>query len=99
MPRSATRARKRRRFIDEYRRQFVVLRRDPESLVAFLRYCAAADIPLWAVCCPYEGDRPLDDSEQAMIAQLIAPHLAGMTPGSIRKRNSEGVASPASKRK
>ena len=30
------------------------------------------------------------EDEKAMIAQVVAPHLAGMTPGHVRKRHQLG---------
>jgi hypothetical protein len=32
-------------------------------------------------------EKPLDDAETAMVAQSVAPHLAGMTPGSVYRRH------------
>ena len=44
---------------------------------------------LWAIARPAPGDKPLDEAELAMIAQIVAPSLAGMTPSSVHRRYEE----------
>ena len=47
-------------------------------------------MPVWPVAEAAAKAAPLDDAERAMIAQAVAPHLAGMTPGSIHRRHAMG---------
>lgn len=86
MSRKQSRARKRRARIEELRVEFVRARDDPEAFPALLDRLAASDTPVWAVAQAAAAGRPLNDDERAMIAQAVAPHLAGMTPGSVHQR-------------
>ncbi|HYT93288.1 MAG TPA: hypothetical protein VEL76_31505 [Gemmataceae bacterium] len=92
MSRSRTRARKRRALREEILAEFARTRENPEALEAMLRRLADSDIHIWAIVRPNKaevrrGFKPLDEAENAMIAQVVAPHLAGMTPGSVHRRH------------
>lgn len=58
-----------------------------EEIILTLRRIANSSVPLWTVA---ESAGLLDAKEdyvtQAVIAQLVAAPLAGMTPGSVRDR-------------
>jgi hypothetical protein len=69
------------------RAEFRQKRENPEALAQLLSSYADSDLRVWAVARPAEGDRPLDEEEKAMIAQTVAPPLAGMTPGSVHRRH------------
>jgi hypothetical protein len=86
MPRSRTRARKRRALLENVRAEFEEKRRDPEALAALVRRLAESDLCVWAIARPAASNMPLDEAERAMIAQVVAPRLAGMTPGSVHRR-------------
>jgi hypothetical protein len=93
MSRRRTKDRNRRRRLGELRAEFEAKRRDPEALVAFLRRHADSERRLWAIADPPAGAEPLDEAERAMIAQLVAPHLAGMS--SARRRHEiSGMDAP-----
>jgi hypothetical protein len=68
------------------RADFEQSRQYPEALAALLRRHAESDLCVWAIAHPAASDRPLDEAERAMIAQIVAPQLAGMTPGSVHRR-------------
>ena len=87
MSRSRTRARNRRARLENVRAEFEEKRQDPEALAALLRWLAELDFCVWVIARPAAGDRPLDEAERAMIAQSVAPRLAGMTPGSVHRRH------------
>jgi hypothetical protein len=87
---SRTRARKRRARLEKVRAEFQEKRQDPGALEDLLREHAESSLRLWDVARPAAGDKPLDDAERAMIAQVVAPRLAGMTPGSVRRRQRPG---------
>jgi hypothetical protein len=61
--------------------------RAAEALADFLRRVAESNLCVWDVARPAAGDEPLDDMELAMIAQTVAPPLAGMAPGSVHRRH------------
>jgi hypothetical protein len=86
MPRSRTRARNRRARLEKVRAEFEENRQDPGALAAWLRRRAESDLCVWAIARLAAGDKPLDEDERAMIAQSVAPRLAGMTPGSVHRR-------------
>jgi hypothetical protein len=86
MSRSRTRARNRRSRLEGIRAEFEQERKDPGALADLLRRVAASDLCVWAIARPSD-DKPLDDDERAMIAQTVAPRLAGMTPGSVHRRH------------
>lgn len=95
MSRSRTRARNRRARLEKDRAEFREKRRDPEALENMLRRLAGSDTCVWAVAGGAD-DEPLDEAERAMIAQIVAPRLAGMTPGAVRSRHERsGRAGPA----
>jgi hypothetical protein len=58
-------------------------RDNPEALVALLRRLSESDVSVWAVARSAARDKPLDEEERAMIAEIVAPHLAYMSSGSI----------------
>jgi len=86
MSRSGTRARRRRALLEAVRAEFDEKRSNPEAFAHLLRRIAESDQCLWAVARSAARDHPLDDAEKAMIAQVVAPHLAGMTPGIVHAR-------------
>lgn len=86
MSRSRSRARNRRARLETARAEFDEKRQDPEALAGLLRRYAESDLCLWSIARPAAGSKPLDEEERAMVAQSAAPHLAGMTPGSVRRR-------------
>lgn len=86
MPRSQTRARRRRALLDELRAEFEHKRNNPEAFAQLLLRIADSDHCVWAIARSAAGGKPLDDAERAMIAQVVAPRLAGMTPGSAHPR-------------
>jgi hypothetical protein len=69
------------------RAEFQQKREDPEALAHLLGRYADSEVRVWAIARPAEGDRPLDEAEKAMIAQTVAPRLAGMTSGSVHRRH------------
>jgi len=87
MSRGRTRARRRRARIEKARAEFVQTRSNLEAFAQLLRRLAASDLSVWAIARSATPEKPLDDAEAAMIAQIVAPHLAGMTPGSIFRRH------------
>lgn len=52
---------------------------------SLLRRLATSNHRVWAIARPASGDQPLDDAELAMISQIVAPRLAGMTPSLIHR--------------
>ncbi|HEY7314606.1 MAG TPA: hypothetical protein VH643_34980 [Gemmataceae bacterium] len=87
MSRGRTRARRRRAHIEKVRAEFEQTRSNPEAFEQLLRRLAASDQSVWAIARSVGTEKPLDDAEMAMVAQIVAPHLAGMTPGSIYRRH------------
>ncbi len=87
MSRSRTRARNRRALREEARAEFEKSRENPEAFAALLRRLAASNHCVWAIARLATGDKPLDEAEAAMIAQVVAPDLAGMTNGSVHRRH------------
>ena len=87
MSRGRTRARRRRAQIEKVRAEFEETRSDPEAFAQLLRRLADSDLSVWAIARSAATEKPLDDAEAAMIAQVVAPHLAGMTPGSVYRRH------------
>jgi hypothetical protein len=81
-----TRARKRRARFEKIRAEFVETRSNPGAFEKLLRHIAESNQCVWTVARSVATDIPLDDAECAMIAQVVAPHLAGMTPGSVFRR-------------
>jgi hypothetical protein len=77
MSRSRTRSRKRRARQVDARAEFARKRDDPVALSALVSRMAESDECVWPIARSAAGDRPLDDDEKAMIAQIVAPHLAG----------------------
>jgi hypothetical protein len=87
MSRGRTRARRRRAHIEKVRAEFQKTRSNPEAFAQLLRRLAASDLSVWAIARSAATEKPLDDVETAMIAQVVAPHLAGRTPGSVYRRH------------
>ncbi len=87
MSRGRTRARRRRAHIEKVRAEFEQTRSNPEAFEQLLRRLADSDLSVWAIARSAAAEKPLDDEEAAIIAQIVAPHLAGMTPGSIYRRH------------
>ena len=87
MSQRRTRARKRRARIAKARAEFEEKRQNPEALANLLRQVAESDLCVWTIARPAAGDKPLDEDERAMIAQIVAPPLAGMTPGTVHGRH------------
>ncbi len=87
MSRGKTRARRRRAHIEKVRVEFEQTRSNPEAFAELLWRLAASDQSVWAIARSATTEKPLDDAETAMVAQIVAPHLAGMTPGSVHRRH------------
>jgi predicted kinase len=87
MSRGKNRARRRRARIERVRAEFEQARSNPEVFEQFLRRLAASDQSVWVIARSATTEKPLDDAETAMVAQIVAPHLAGMTPGSVHHRH------------
>lgn len=85
MPRSRSRARQRRARMEKVLAEFDQARSNPEAFEQQLRQLADSDLRVWAIAAAAE--KPLDDAEMAMIAQIIAPRLAGMTSGCVYRRH------------
>jgi hypothetical protein len=85
MPRSRTRARNRRAHVEKIRADFMEKLKDPAAFAELLRRLAASDHCVWHIA----RGTPLKEDERAMIAQSVAPRLAGMTPGSVYRRYEE----------
>ncbi len=91
MSRSRSRVRKRRALFEKLRADFRGKRQDPEAMEKLLRWLAQSNYCVWAVASAREDDIPLDDAERAMIAQIVAPRMACMTPGSVHRRYEESA--------
>ena len=91
MSRSRTRSRNRHARLELIRAEFQQKRKQPEELAQLLSRLADSDECVWPIASPAAGDEPLDDAERAMIAQAVAPRLAGMTPGSIHRRHGFSI--------
>ena len=52
--------------------EFEEKRLDPGALAAWLRRLAESDLCVWAIARRAARDKPLDEAEQAMIAQSVA---------------------------
>ena len=87
MSRSRTRARNRRARLEKLGAEFEENRQDPEAFAALLRRLASSNDCVWGIARNAARVKPLDEAERAMIAQLVAPRLAGMTPGSVYRRH------------
>lgn len=87
MSRCRTRARRRRARSEESLAEFARVRHDPQALCALLKRLADDDTPVWPLAQAAAGDAPLSEEERAMIGQIVAPELAGMTPGSVKRRH------------
>jgi hypothetical protein len=72
--------------LETIRAEFQAKRNNPTAFAMLLQQIVDSDYSLWSVARPAAGDKPLDVDECAMIAQLVAPHLAWRPPGSVRLR-------------
>jgi hypothetical protein len=72
------------RALDDFDRN----RESPAAFWATLIRLERADIPLWELA--LLSPKPLKESEAVMLAQVVAPPLAGMTPGSVHDRHKRG---------
>jgi hypothetical protein len=87
MPRGKTRARRRRALIEKIRTEFEEVWSNPEAFAQLLRRLADSDLSVWTIARSATAEKPLDDEKAAIIAQIVAPHLAGTTPGSVYRRH------------
>ncbi len=87
MPRGRTRARQRRARIEKVRSEFQEARSNPKAFEQLLRQLADSDLRVWEIAQSAAAEKPLDDEEAAMIAQIVAPRLAGMTSGCVYRRH------------
>lgn len=71
---------------ERFRAEFQAKRNDPGAFLDLIERIVASDEPVWAVARSATKEKPLDDDERSMLAALVAPHLAGMTPGSVYRR-------------
>jgi hypothetical protein len=90
MSRYRTRARGRRARFEEAVAEFKQLRADPEAFRAFLIRLRESKFCVKKVAKAASIDWLQSDDEVAMIDQIVAPHLAGMTPGAVHKRRGLG---------
>ena len=74
--RNGKRTRLGRASIETLRADFQAKRNNPAAFALVLQRLAESDHPLWSVARCAAGDKPLDDDERAMLAQMTAPHLA-----------------------
>jgi hypothetical protein len=70
--------------------EFEKQRSNPEAFTQLLLRIAASNQCVWAIAQYAARDKPLNDAERAMIAQIVAPHLAGKTSGSVLRRHELG---------
>jgi hypothetical protein len=87
MSRGRTRARRRRARLEKIRAEFQAARSNPEFFEQLLRRLADSDLSVWDIARSAAKEKPLDDAEAAMIAQIVAPHLAGRTSGCVYRRH------------
>lgn len=92
MSRRETRARRRRARTERIEAEFSLARENPAALAGLLDRLAASETPIWPIAEAASRSSPLDDAERAMVALAVAPHLAGETPGTIRRRHEMGSA-------
>jgi hypothetical protein len=86
MSRNRTRARTRRALREKVCAEFDMKRENPEAFVALLKRLSESDFCVWAIARIAARAKPLDDDERAMVAQIVAPHLACMSSASIYHR-------------
>lgn len=87
MPRGLTRARRRRAQLEKVRAEFQEARSNAEVFEQLLRRLADSDLRVWEIAQSAAAEKPLDDEEAAMIAQIVAPDLACMTAGGVFLRH------------
>ncbi len=61
-------------------------REHPEKFAALLAQLSESEMSLWLIAREAGRITPLDDDEQAMVAQMAAPHLAPRTPSHVLRR-------------
>lgn len=86
MSRNRTRARTRCALREKIYAEFQMKRENPEAFAALLQRLSESDLCVWSVARIAARDKPLDEDERAMIAQIVAPHLACMSSSSIYHR-------------
>ena len=77
---SYVQTRKHRAAFEKICAEFQEQRNNPVAFAELLQRIANSNDCLWAVAQSAAKDKPLDDSERAMIAQVIAPELAWRSP-------------------
>jgi hypothetical protein len=85
--RARSRARHRRALLQDICTEFDQKREDPEAFATLLRRLAESNHRVWAIARLATRENPLHEEESAMVAQAVAPNLAGMTPGSVFRRH------------
>lgn len=90
MSRARSRAGKRRARRAALLERFARAREDPGTLAALVTELVRRDVAVWPVAEEAARGRPLTGSERALIAQIVAPHLAGKTPGNVHRRHERG---------
>lgn len=87
MSRGRSRARRRRARLEKVRAEFQEARSNAEVFEQLLRRLADSDLSVWDIARSAAEEKALDDEEAAMIAQIVAPHLAAMTSGCVHRRH------------
>ena len=75
--------RNRRAEFEEVCAEFAEKRSDPGAFAELLQRIANSDHCVWAVAKSAARENPLDDSETAMIAEVVAPDLAWRSPSLV----------------
>jgi hypothetical protein len=75
--------RNRRAEFEEVCAEFQEKRNNPGAFAELLQRIANSDHCVWAVAQSAARENPLDDSERAMIAEVVAPDLAWRSPGLV----------------
>ena len=69
-----------RAVFEEVCAEFQEQRNNPGAFAELLQRIANSDHCVWAVAKTAARENPLDDSERAMIAEVVAPDLAWRSP-------------------
>ena len=92
MSRSKSRKRNRRARFKYACEQFQESREDALAFSTFLfRIVSEEDFGVWEVAREVAEIEPLDEEEKALIARVVAPHLAGLTSRAVDRRHSLGI--------
>jgi flagellar basal body rod protein FlgB len=75
--------RNRRAEFEEVCAEFQEKRNNPGAFAELLQRIANSDHCVWTVAKSAARENPLDDSEKAMIAEVVAPDLAWRSPGLV----------------